>query len=146
VPLDQLHDDEVPARILSDVVNRADVGMVERGGGPSLALEALHGLGIPGSLVGQKLDRDTAAEAGVFAAVDDSHAPAAQLGQDLVVGNGAPDHLGVCPRALHTRPDTSLLTWTRLATTLSQVWVSKGIGSLGRTSGANLTPGRVTDC
>ena len=40
VPLQRLHDDEVAAVVFVDVVDRADVRMIQRGDGPRLALES----------------------------------------------------------------------------------------------------------
>jgi hypothetical protein len=42
--LQELHRDEVTTRFLVDVVDRADVGMVQHGGGAGFALEALDRL------------------------------------------------------------------------------------------------------
>ena len=44
--LEILHDDERPLVLLTDVVDRADVRMVERRGGPRFSLKADQGLGI----------------------------------------------------------------------------------------------------
>ncbi len=49
LPLHQLHHDERLAGVLVDVVDRADVGMIERRGGLSFALEPFEG----GAVVGQ---------------------------------------------------------------------------------------------
>ena len=51
LPLQTLHDDEVSAFMLAEVVDGADVGVVQSGGGTCLALEALKGLGIGGELI-----------------------------------------------------------------------------------------------
>ena len=54
--LHQLHDDEGVSLVLADLVDHADVGMVERGGGTSLALEPLQSLVALGQLLGQELE------------------------------------------------------------------------------------------
>jgi hypothetical protein len=45
LPLEQLHHDVRAAEVVADVVDRADVGVVERGGDARLALEPLERLG-----------------------------------------------------------------------------------------------------
>ena len=84
--VEQLHDDERLALVLADVVDRADVRMVQRRGGARLALEALERLRVARQLARQELERDLAAEARVLGAVDDTHAAAAEPVEDAVVG------------------------------------------------------------
>ena len=43
--LEELHDDEGVAVLLADLVNRADVGMIQRGRGPRFPPEALDACG-----------------------------------------------------------------------------------------------------
>jgi len=83
--LQQLHDDEGAAAVLVDVVNGADAGVVEGGGGPRFALEALQGLGVPRERLGQQLERDLAPELQVAGAEDLAHASRPEGGEDLVV-------------------------------------------------------------
>ena len=77
---------------LVDVVDGADVGMIQRGGRPRLALEALERTGLHGHVVGQELEGDRAIEARVFGLVDHAHAAAAEEFGDLVVGDPLADH------------------------------------------------------
>ena len=65
--------------ILADVVNGADVGMVQRGCGARFALEALASLGILRQFFGKELQRNAAAEALIFRLVDHAHSAAAEL-------------------------------------------------------------------
>ena len=67
----------------ADVVDGEDVGVVEGPGGPGLLLEAEETVAI-GDLLGEDLDRDLAAEAGVTGAVDLAHSPRAEQPHDLV--------------------------------------------------------------
>jgi len=76
----------------SDVVDRADVGMLQRRGGAGFALQPLERLGVPAHLLRQELQRHAAAELQIFRLVDDAHAAAAQLREDPVVGNRLTDH------------------------------------------------------
>ena len=86
LPVEQLHDDERLPVVLADVVDRADVRMVQRRGGAGLALEALQRLPGRGELGRQELERDLAAQPRVLGLVDDAHAAAADPVEDAVVG------------------------------------------------------------
>jgi hypothetical protein len=92
-----LHGDEGMAVLFIDLVNGADVGMVERGGRAGFALEALQGAGIAGGVFGEKFEGDHAAESHVFSLIDDAHASSAQLLQDAIVRDDLVGH----PRGTH---------------------------------------------
>ena len=87
--LEKFHGDEGTAFEFADVVNGADVRVIEGGSGAGFAAEAFDGLRITGDVVGEKFQGDVAAEAVVFGFVDDAHSAATQFFQDGVVGNGA---------------------------------------------------------
>ena len=55
------HNNERPAFKLTDLVDGADVGMIEGGGRPGFTTEALESLGILGHVIGQKLEGDQTA-------------------------------------------------------------------------------------
>jgi len=74
-----LHDDVEPVLVFADVVNGADVGMVQRGCGAGFALEAFARLGILGQIFRKKLKRYTAAEALILSFVDHAHSATAEL-------------------------------------------------------------------
>ena len=81
--------------LLADVVEGADVRMVELRDRPRLALEALAELRIGRERVGQDLDRDGAIEARVAGPVDLAHAAGAEGGEDFVraeAGAGGKGH------------------------------------------------------
>ena len=92
---DEFHGDVGLAHARADVVDADDVGVVDLGGGPGLAHEALPvflGVVHEGA---KELERDGTAELGVQGAVDDAHASAAQLLLELVASaEGALDGLG----------------------------------------------------
>ena len=67
LPLQQLHHDEGLAFVLADIVNRADVGVIEAGRGPRFADQPLDRLAIPGQLFRNELEGDRAAKADVLA-------------------------------------------------------------------------------
>src|SRR5690348_14101980 len=79
-------------RGLANLVNRADVGMIERGGGAGFTLKAFEGLLVAGDAFRKKFQRDETAEARVFGFVDDAHASAAELFENAVMGDGGADH------------------------------------------------------
>ena len=93
--IEKLHGDERLAFMLVNVVNGADVGMIQRRSGLRLALEAGQSLRIFGDIVGQEFQRDKAAELEVLRLVNHAHAAAAQLLDDAVMRDGLTDH--VCP-------------------------------------------------
>jgi hypothetical protein len=90
--LEELHRDKGPIIILADLVNRADVGMVQRRGGARLAAEALQCLWVASYIFGKELERDVSAQIGVFGLVDHAHAATPQLFKDAVVGDRGSKH------------------------------------------------------
>ncbi len=90
--IEVLHGDEGAAVVLSDVVNGADVGMIERGGGLGFALKTGEGLGIAGHVFGQEFQGDKTMEAGVLGLVNHAHASATEFLDDAVVRDGLVDH------------------------------------------------------
>ena len=90
----KLHDDERMAVLLPDLVDRADIGMVQRRGRLRLPLEAGQGLGVFGDVIGQELQGDKAVEGYVLGLVDHTHPAATQLLDDAVVRDGLADHSG----------------------------------------------------
>ena len=78
------HDEKVRAIDAADVVDAADVGMVQSRDRASLALEPGPPFGIASDLTWQDLDRDRPIEARVAGFVDLTHSTHANLGRDLV--------------------------------------------------------------
>ena len=83
--LDELHDVIEGALMLADPVDGNDVGMVQSGGGPGFALEALLLLGIGQRLGGKHLEGNAPPERLLLGLVDDAHATVPDLAQDSVV-------------------------------------------------------------
>src|ERR1700722_8403061 len=102
-PVEKLHGDESLA-ILADVVDRADVGMVERGRGVGFASKAGERLRVHFHLFGQELEGDKTMQARVFGFVDDAHSAAAQFLDDVVVRDDTPDHVS-SPSLKHPQPE-----------------------------------------
>ena len=87
-----LHHQERPALVAVDIVERADVRMVQRGDGARLALEALHRGAVRRQRLRQKLHRHRAPQARIFGLIDDAHPAATQHGEDPVMRNRLTDH------------------------------------------------------
>jgi hypothetical protein len=72
-------------------VDRADVGMIQRGSGPSLAVEAVQSLRIQGRRVREELQSDEAAKRSVLSFIDDAHTTAAESVNDMVMRDSLAD-------------------------------------------------------
>ena len=89
--VEKFHGDEGAAVIFTDVVDGADIRVIERGGGAGFTLEPIERLGIVSEIVGKKFESDEAAEASVFSFVDDAHSAAAEFFDDAVMRDGLAD-------------------------------------------------------
>ncbi len=82
-----------------DVVNGADIRMVQAGRGAPFAPEPLECRGIAG-IFGQKFQRYMSAQVQVFGPINDAHSPAAQFGEHHVVRDGLTSKVaGIITRA-----------------------------------------------
>jgi len=91
-PLQALHHNEVPALVFPDIVDGADAGMVQSGGGARFPAEALQRRSVGRELGRQELDGHKAAQLGVLGLVDHTHPAPAELFQDAVMRNGFAGH------------------------------------------------------
>src|SRR6185437_12889387 len=91
-PIQELHYDEGLVLILPDVVNGADVGVIQSRRGLRLALKSGQGLWVAEHLIGQELEGNKTVQAGVLRLVDHTHTPAANLLDDLVMGDFLANH------------------------------------------------------
>src|SRR5260370_20375120 len=89
---EKLHDNEILFFVLVDVVNGADVGVIQRRSGARFAVNALVGRMVLGELFRKKLQAHEAPEPQVLGFVDDAHAAAAELFHNTIVGDGAANH------------------------------------------------------
>ncbi len=87
--LEQLHSDKRPFFEFSNIVNGANVGVIERGCSARFAAESLDRLRIMGDIVGKEFQRDVAAKPRVFSFVDYTHSSAPKFFEDAIVGDGA---------------------------------------------------------
>jgi hypothetical protein len=82
---EQFHDDERVAVVLVDVVDGADVRMIQRGCGPRFPAKALQCMRIGADLLGEELHGHQARQLGVRRFEHDAHAAAAQCVENPVV-------------------------------------------------------------
>jgi len=87
-----LHGDKCFPVLFADVINRADVGVVQCGCSLSLASEAREYQRIAGDVLGQEFEGDKTLQARVFGFVDHTHAPAAELFNDPVMRDALSYH------------------------------------------------------
>src|ERR1700733_8618515 len=85
---EKFHGDEGAAFVVADIVNRANVRMIECGGGFGFTPEALESVFVVGEIVGEKFQGDGPAESRVFGFVNHTHTAATKHFEDAIVGNG----------------------------------------------------------
>src|SRR5713101_4029166 len=85
------HSDEGLVTVFPDLVNSADVGMVQGGSSTSLPAKAFERLWVFGYILRQELQSDKATEFGVLGLVHHTHPAAPELLDDAVVRNGLAD-------------------------------------------------------
>src|SRR5262249_20242239 len=92
--IQELHDDKGMPLLLPDVINRADIWVIQRRSGFCLTLKAAEGLCIFSHLVRQELERDEAVQASVLSFVHNTHATTAELFDNAVVRDDLANDLG----------------------------------------------------
>src|SRR5438128_1194216 len=88
----KLHGDESLPLLLADVVDGADVRVIEGGRGLRLASETGQRLKVSGNFFRQEFEGDETVQARVFGLVDHTHPTAAEFLQDAVVRDGLAEH------------------------------------------------------
>src|SRR5262249_843387 len=89
-------------------IDCANVGMIEGRSGAGLAAKPFQGLWVFCHLVGEKLQRDEAAEFCVLSLVNDTHAAATELLGNAVMGAGLTDQwMRPQPKAAILGPENS---------------------------------------
>jgi hypothetical protein len=73
--IEKFHGNERLPVLLADVVNRADVVVIQRGCGLRFTLKPLQRLRVPGHVLRQELQRDEAVKPRVFGFVNDTPIP-----------------------------------------------------------------------
>ena len=78
--------------VFTDLLGRADVGMLQRRCSLGFTKKALFGLGVTGEFRGKEFQGNGALEAGILGLADDTQSAASQRFEDLGVGDGMADH------------------------------------------------------
>ncbi len=91
--LEEFHGDESPACFLSDVVNGADVGLIQCRGGLGFALKTRQTLGIMCRVRRKKFQRHKTMQAGIFRFVHHTHSAATKFLNDAIMGDLAAFHV-----------------------------------------------------
>jgi hypothetical protein len=86
--IQKLHGNERLATLLADIVDRADVGMVQGRRCLRFPAEPLQRLPVLGHVFGQELQGHKTVKPGVLGLVDNPHATAPELLDDAVVRDG----------------------------------------------------------
>src|SRR5262249_9982003 len=95
--IEKFHDDESSAVLIANLVDCAEVRMVQCGCGPGFPPESLQGLKIIGKIVRKEFQRNETAKRCVFGLVPHAHPAPAEFVHDAVVRDGlADERLGLC--------------------------------------------------
>ena len=100
--LQQLHGDEVLAVRFVNLMNSADVRMIERRGGKRFSLKAFTSSGIILHIGRQELQRDMAMQLEVFGFVHHTHPAATELRENAIVRDCLANHLGCVAKRQRT--------------------------------------------
>src|SRR5262252_740505 len=84
LPLEQFHDEERLTSILTDVINGADIRMVQRGNGPCFSLKTFESNAARRIGAGEKLQSNVAVETRIPGAVYRTHTTGTKSRPDLV--------------------------------------------------------------
>src|SRR4029077_4964468 len=95
-PIEKFHHDERLTILLVNLVDCANVGMVQCRCSLRLALKACQSPRIACNLFGQELESDKAVELYILSFVDNPHPAPAEFFDNAVVRDGLPDKLGGC--------------------------------------------------
>ncbi len=94
LPLQQFHGDEGSPIGLVNLVDRANIRVVQRGRSLGLPLKTAESLCVVGEFVGKELKGNVATELQVFCLIHHAHAATADLAEYAVMGNRLPHGLG----------------------------------------------------
>src|SRR5215472_19272788 len=92
--IEKLHHEEALIVMPADLMNRADIGMVQRGRRTGFAVKTFQRLLISCEVFRQKLQCDETAELGVLGFVDHTHTAAPEPLDNLIVRDALPRKLG----------------------------------------------------
>ena len=108
-----LHHDEQPVLMFADIVDSANVGMIERRSSPRFTLKTLAGLRILRQFFRKEFERHPPTKPLIFSLVNHAHPATTQLFRDAVMRNGEPNHvaamLGLGERQVNFGPEELLV-------------------------------------
>ena len=87
-----LHGDEGAARVFANLINGADIRMIQRRSGARFALKALQRLRIFSEHIGQEFQCDPPAKAKVFGSIHLAHSSSPESAQNAIVRDRFADH------------------------------------------------------
>jgi hypothetical protein len=90
--IQKLHSDKRLVFVCSDLIDGADIGVVQGRCGTGLPAETLQRLRIMRQFLGKELQRNGAVKIGVHCLVNHAHTTPANLFKDAVARNGCRDH------------------------------------------------------
>src|SRR6185369_1936919 len=91
--IEKLHDNECLAGLLTDIVYRANVGVIECRGSFGLSTKTAQCLRIVGDFIREELQGYEAVQSRILGLVNHTHPPSTQLFQDAVMRDGLADQL-----------------------------------------------------
>src|SRR5579864_1345902 len=91
-----LHRNKTRAVVLANLINRADVRMIQCGSGARLSPEAFQGMRVLRQVFGKKLDGHEASKFKIFGLEHDTHAAATDFLHNPVMRDGLTDHFPTC--------------------------------------------------
>ena len=94
LPIQQFHDNEGSSLGFVNLVDGADVRMIQCRGGFGFTLKTAECLRVFGYIVGKELEGHKATELHILGLVYDTHSSTTELADDAVMGNRLPNGLG----------------------------------------------------
>src|SRR5215469_2929673 len=92
--IQELHGDKGQSILVTNVVNGADVGVVQGRSRLGLTLKAGQSLRVSGYFIGQELQRYETMQPSVLGFINDTHPAATKPFRNAVVRDGLADHQG----------------------------------------------------
>src|ERR1022692_1689175 len=92
--IEELHGNEGMTLVLANVMNGADIRMIQGGSSLRFTLETGQRLRIFGYFIGQEFQGNEAAQASIFGFVNHAHSAAPELLDDAIVRDGLADQWG----------------------------------------------------
>src|SRR3954447_17548999 len=84
-PFEELHHKKGPVDMAADLVNGADIWVIQSGGRPRLPTESLERIWVSSQIFGKELHCDETAEVQVLGLINHTHAAASNPAEDSVV-------------------------------------------------------------